>query len=66
MKTRTYTPAEQRAILEERAKYDHNARVVLGIRRSREAGLTRQMTTEEIAAKYFGWSPAQTREALGK
>ena len=66
MNTRTHTPAEQRATLEQQAKHDHNARVVLGIRRSREAGLTRQMTTEEIAAKYFGWTAEQTREALRK
>jgi hypothetical protein len=63
---RTPTAADHRAAIERAAQTDGNYRVLLNRMRSREAGLTRQMTTQEIAAKYFGMSAAQTEEALGK
>lgn len=52
MAKKQYTPAEYRAILERNAQFDHNSRVVLGVLRRREAGLTRQRTVEEIAARF--------------
>ena len=50
MAKKQYSPADYRAILERNAQFDHNSRVVLNLRRSREAGLARQKTVEEIAA----------------
>jgi hypothetical protein len=48
-----WTHAELRAKLDELADAGHfNARAVQTILRRREAGLTRQMTTDEIAAMY--------------
>lgn len=41
-----------REVLEAQAETDSNARFVLGVLRRREAGLTRQRTTAEIALQY--------------
>jgi len=53
-------------LLERHAPTSADARFVLGVMRKRAAGATRQQTTAEIMAKYYGWSAEQTAEALGK
>lgn len=63
---RTPTAADHKAAIDRAAETSATYRFLQARRADRAAGRTRQMTTEEIAAKYYGWSPEQTREALAE
>lgn len=63
---RTPTAADHQAAIDRAAETSATYRFLQARRADRAAGRTRQMTTEEIAAKYFGMGAAQTREVLGK